>query len=89
MTGPAGKDSHDNIFCACAACHRAVEPLSVAWLARSTHLPYRTIEARRYRVAGEGHWITGTAMIIAAYLGSLLVVERIFRIVKPKLLILP
>lgn len=40
-------------------------------------------------VAGEGHWITGTAMIIAAYLGSFFVVERLFKIVKPKLLMLP
>jgi hypothetical protein len=40
-------------------------------------------------VAGKGHWITGAAMIIAAYLGSLLVVERLFRIVKPKLMTLP
>ncbi len=37
-------------------------------------------------VAGEGHWITGTAMIIAAYATSLLVIERLFAIVKPKLL---
>lgn len=37
-------------------------------------------------VAGEGHWITGTAMIIAAYAASLLVVERLFALVKPKLL---
>ena len=37
-------------------------------------------------VAGEGHWITGTAMMIAAYAGSLLLVERIFQIVKPKIL---
>jgi hypothetical protein len=40
-------------------------------------------------VAGEGHWVTGTAVIIAAYLGSVLVVERLFRIAKPKLLMLP
>ena len=40
-------------------------------------------------VAGEGHWITGTAMIIAAYGCSLLFVERLFRIVRPKLLTLP
>ncbi len=40
-------------------------------------------------VAGEGHWLTGVAMIMAAYAGSLLVVERLFRIVKPKLLMLP
>jgi hypothetical protein len=40
-------------------------------------------------VVGEGHWITGTAMIIAAYLGSLLVVDRLLRIAKPKLLMLP
>jgi hypothetical protein len=40
-------------------------------------------------VAGKGHWITGTAMVVAAYIGSFLLVERLFRIVKPKLLTLP
>jgi hypothetical protein len=40
-------------------------------------------------VAGEGHWITGTVMIIATYVCSLLLVERLFAIVKPKLLALP
>jgi hypothetical protein len=40
-------------------------------------------------VAGEGHWITGTVMIVVAYAASLLLVERLFRIVKPKLLTLP
>src|ERR1700751_258551 len=39
-------------------------------------------------VAGEGHWITGTGMIIAAYATSLLIVERLFVIVKPKLMTL-
>jgi len=39
-------------------------------------------------VVGEGHWITGTVMIVAAYATSLLLVERLFRIVKPKLLTL-
>jgi hypothetical protein len=37
-------------------------------------------------VAGEGHWITGTIAVTAAYAGSLLLVERLFIIVKPKLL---
>jgi hypothetical protein len=40
-------------------------------------------------VSGDGHWITGTVMIIAAYAASLLLVERLFLIVKPKLLTLP
>jgi hypothetical protein len=40
-------------------------------------------------VAGDGHWITGTVMIVAAYAASLLVVERLFLVVKPKLLTLP
>jgi len=40
-------------------------------------------------VAGEGHWITGTFMIIGAYGCSLLFIERLFRIVRPKLLTLP
>lgn len=49
-----------------------VEPLKLAALA----------------VAGEGHWITGTVMIVCAYSASLLLVERLFVIVKPKLLTL-
>jgi hypothetical protein len=40
-------------------------------------------------VAGKGHWITGTAMVVAAYAASLLVIERLFALVKPKLLTLP
>jgi hypothetical protein len=40
-------------------------------------------------VAGDGHWITGTVMIVVAYAVSLLLVDRLFRIVKPKLLTLP
>jgi len=39
-------------------------------------------------IAGKGHWITGTGMIVAAYAISILVVERLFLIVKPKLLTL-
>jgi hypothetical protein len=37
-------------------------------------------------LAGEGRWFTGVAVIIAAYAASLVLVERLFRIVKPKLL---
>jgi hypothetical protein len=37
-------------------------------------------------VAGEGHWLTGTGMLVAAYAASLLVIDRLFRIVKPKLM---
>ena len=37
-------------------------------------------------VAGNGHWLVGTWMIVAAYAGSLLIVEGLFRMVKPKLM---
>jgi hypothetical protein len=37
-------------------------------------------------VAGGGHWLTGTGMLVAAYAASLLVTERLFQMVKPKLL---
>jgi hypothetical protein len=40
-------------------------------------------------VAGSGHWISGTITVICAYAASLLLVDRLFRIVKPKLLTLP
>ncbi len=39
-------------------------------------------------VAGEGHWVTGTLVIAAAYTTSLLLVEQLFAIVKPKLMTL-
>src|ERR1019366_9849456 len=39
-------------------------------------------------VAGKGHWFTATGMIIGAYAISLVLVERLFRAVKPKLLML-
>jgi hypothetical protein len=40
-------------------------------------------------IAGEGHWLAGTATVICAYAFSLFVLERLFIIVKPKLLTLP
>jgi hypothetical protein len=39
-------------------------------------------------VAGKGHWLTGTGMIVGAYAASLLCVERLFRVVKPKLMMM-
>jgi hypothetical protein len=36
-------------------------------------------------VAGHGHWLTGTGMLVAAYGISLVVVERLFKVVKFKL----
>ena len=40
-------------------------------------------------IIGEGRFITGVIVMICAYAGSLLVTERLFAIVKPKLLKLP
>ena len=37
-------------------------------------------------VAGSGHWLTGTGMMIAAYAVSFVFVERLFKVVKSKLL---
>ncbi|WP_291694850.1 hypothetical protein [Bradyrhizobium sp.] len=55
-------------------------------------LPTATVEPLKLAavaVAGKGHWITGTVMIVICYAFSLLVVERLFAIVKPKLLTIP
>ncbi|MGC1359043.1 MAG: hypothetical protein WA851_25235 [Xanthobacteraceae bacterium] len=40
-------------------------------------------------IIGEGRFITGVIVMVCAYAGSLLVAERLFAIVKPKLLKLP
>jgi hypothetical protein len=55
-------------------------------------VPTATVEPLKLvavAIAGAGHWITGAAMIVACYTLSLDVVERLFIIVKPKLLTIP
>jgi hypothetical protein len=37
---------------------------------------------------GSGHWLAGLGVMLCAYLVSVLLVERLFKIVKPKLLTL-
>jgi hypothetical protein len=39
-------------------------------------------------VAGGGHWMSSMAIIVGAYAVSLLIIERLFRVVKPKLMTL-
>ena len=54
-------------------------------------LPFLLVEPMKLValvVAGKGHWLTGTGMIIGAYAVSLLLLERMFRVVKPKLLLI-
>ncbi len=55
-------------------------------------LPVATVEPLKLLgvfVFGNGHWITGSFVVVGAYAFSLLVIERLFKIVKPKLLKLP
>ena len=55
-------------------------------------VPTATVEPLKLiavAIAGAGHWITGAAMIVACYTLSLVLVERLFIIVKPKLLMIP
>jgi len=50
-------------------------------------VPTATVEPLKLvAVAGKGHWIVGTTMIVICYMLSLVLVERLFVIVKPKLL---
>jgi hypothetical protein len=39
-------------------------------------------------IAGKGHWLTGTAVLLAAYAASLLLIERLFRVLKPKIMMI-
>jgi hypothetical protein len=55
-------------------------------------VPTATVEPLKLvavAVAGKGHWLAGTTMIVSCYLLSLVFVERLFAIVKPKLLTIP
>jgi hypothetical protein len=39
-------------------------------------------------VAGTGHWFSGMGIIVGAYAVSFLIIERLFRVVKPKLMMM-
>ena len=61
---------------------------SLALLAIATSL-VEPLKIFAVAIAGAGHWIAGTITIVCAYTVSLLLVERLFEIVKPQLLTLP
>jgi hypothetical protein len=72
-----------------SACQRAVDKLgpyqSLALLA----IPLSVVEPLKLAalaVAGHGHWLTGTGMIVAAYAVSIFLVEKLFVMLKPNLL---
>ena len=39
-------------------------------------------------VAGTGHWFSGAVMIVGAYAVSIFLIERLFKVLKPKLMML-
>jgi hypothetical protein len=68
---------------------RAIERLSPYQSLALLAVPICIIEPMKMgavALAGQGHWFTGTAVIVVAYASSLLLVERLFKVVKPKLL---
>jgi hypothetical protein len=68
--------------------HRAARPYqSLILLAVPTSI-VEPLKLVAVAIAGEGHWITGTLVIVAAYATSILAIERLFAIVKPKLMTL-
>jgi len=70
---------------------RAIERLSPYASSCVVAVPLAIVEPLKLVavvIAGSGHWITGTVTIGCAYALSLLLVERLFLIVKPKLLTL-
>ena len=55
-------------------------------------LPLAVVEVTKLLalvLAGEGHWLSGATFLICAYLAGAFGTERLFVIVKPKLLTLP
>jgi len=68
---------------------RAIENLSPYQSLALLAVPACIVEPLKFAaiaIAGEGHWFTGTAVIVGAYATSLLLIDRLFWIVKPKLL---
>jgi hypothetical protein len=72
-----------------SACRRAIDGLGPYQSLALLLIPLSVVEPLKLAalaVAGHGHWLTGTGMIIFAYAVSIFLVERLFEIIKPKLL---
>lgn len=72
-----------------AAARRRIQKLSPNLSLLLVSVPVILVEPLKIislYIAGKGHWLTGTGIIIGAYALSLFFVERLFRVVKPKLL---
>jgi hypothetical protein len=72
-----------------SACRRAIDRLGPYQSLALLLIPLSVVEPLKLAavaVAGHGHWLTGTGMIVVAYAVSILLVERLFVMVKPKLL---
>jgi hypothetical protein len=72
-----------------AAARRRIQNLSPNLSLLLVSVPVVVVEPLKIislYIAGKGHWLTGTGIIIGAYALSLFFVERLFRVVKPKLL---
>jgi hypothetical protein len=72
-----------------SACRRAIDGLGPYQSLALLLIPLSVVEPLKLAalaVAGHGHWLTGTGMIIFAYAVSIFLVERLFEMVKPKLL---
>ena len=55
-------------------------------------IPWLIVESTKLAAlafAGEGHWLSGAGVLVCAYGAGALGTERLFAIVKPKLLQLP
>jgi hypothetical protein len=68
------------------AFHSSAKSLCCVGITCSTDRDVEPLKLIGLFIFGKGHWTTGSFAILFAYAGSLLVVERLFKIVKPKLL---
>ena len=72
-----------------STCRRAIDRLGPYQSLALLLIPLSIVEPLKFAalaVAGHGHWLTGTSMIVFAYAVSIFLVERLFVMVKPKLL---
>jgi hypothetical protein len=74
-----------------ARCRRGLQRISPYLSLLALLVPLLLVEPLKLvalLVAGSGHWLAGAAILVAAYAASLLVIERLFRVLKPKIMMM-
>jgi hypothetical protein len=85
---PPMPPTRDDRYCPYSSMSSTYRSVSISDIDVCAAATGETLKLAALVLAAKGHWMGGTGILIAAYAVSLLSVERLFKVLKPKLMTL-